>query len=215
MQESMIEQDDKKIERIRGYYQNIPDGFGPRPAVTHVISKVWAKPELRYWYGSVGNSEARKISQESMSFGSAMHKIVADYLRTQDLPDTKRMAKEVKRSWKLWKDFYDDNFAEDFPVGMEGEIIEDPIWTKDYAGTCDWFARDTLFDWKFGNGIYDSYKLQMGAYSYILDAKKAFIVRVSKKNKNIEVLEMDQNDLDEAFECFMHCLALFEWKKKQ
>jgi len=200
----------KETKRIRGHYENLPNGK-TLPSVTHVIQETLANDGLRYWYGKVGLSEARKISSEAASFGSAMHKIVAEFLRGNE-PDKTSWTEQMRNCWEVWRDWFG---SQKTIFSWADSKVEQIIFNDDYAGTCDWLTGAALFDWKFSNSLYESNRIQMGAYAHLVGAEKGYIVRVSKKEKNLEALEMGKHELVEAYEVFRHLLAVFNWKKKK
>ena len=197
----------EEIKKVRGFYEIEGKQL---PSVTTVIEEVLAKPQLRYWFAKVGLSEARRISEEAKSFGSAMHKMIAEYLRSGVEPLRDTLASEVRQAWDVWWDWFQ---VSDYITDDDENVIEKIIYNDDYAGTCDFFNKktSTLVDWKFGGGIYDGYKIQAGAYAKLLNAEKALIVRVAKKEKNIEILEMNKEELEEAAEIFQALLKVFWW----
>ena len=199
-----------EIKKKRGFYEIEGKQL---PAVTTVIEECLAKPQLRFWFGKVGNSEAARISAEAKSFGSAMHKMIANYLRTGQEPARDFIATEMRQGWDVWYEWWENSvFDSEFRYTSDyKEKIEEVIYNNDYAGTCDFFTGKTLLDWKFSGGIYDGYKIQAGAYAKLLNAKKALIVRVAKDEKNIEILEMNKQELEEASKVFDHLLAVFWW----
>ncbi len=204
----------QKIKRKRGYY-HIQSGTEElvRPAVTHVIGKTLAKPSLAYWRGSVGNEEASRISMRARDFGSDMHSVVAKYLKNYNIPlfKTESMLSEEKaEAWRIWEDWWKDN-------KIEPSLVEETIYNGDYAGTCDLAGFDEdgkcgLIDWKFSSGIYDSHKIQAGAYANIINADWAKIVRI--KDKTIEVCDLSKEELEENAEVFYALLHVFNWKEK-
>ena len=196
---------ENEIKKKRGFYEIEGKQL---PSVTTVIGETLAKPQLRFWYGKIGTSEANKISSEAKSFGSAMHKMLAEYLKTGQEPMREALATEVKQAWDVWYEWWADN-----PYNTELGVseIEKTIYNEEYAGTCDALAGNCLIDWKFGGGIYPGYKIQLGAYAHLLNASKGLIVRVAKDEKNIEVLEMDKQALEEAAEIFQALLKVFWW----
>jgi hypothetical protein len=177
------------------------------PSVTTVIGDTLANPALMFWRGSVGNDEATRISEESKSFGSAMHKIISDYLVGTEPSFNDNSNSQIKESWDVWINWWNQN-------KITPEYTEKVVSNDSYAGTCDLFGEGTILDWKFGGGIYDAHKIQLGAYARLVGAHKGKIVRVAKKNRNLEVLEMNQSQLEEAAEIFDCLLKIFWWKKK-
>lgn len=193
----------EEIKKKRGYYYI---GDMELPAVTHIIETTLAKPALRYWYGKVGNSEAGRVGAESRSFGSAMHKIVAEYIKNGNEPDLGTCATEIKQAWLVWKDWWDDN-------KIESERVEETIYNNEYAGTADLIGEGMVVDWKFAGGLYEGNRIQMGAYANLLGLSKAKLVRVAKDEKNIEVLDMDEDELKAAYEAFEALRTVFNWKE--
>ena len=203
---------ENEIKKVRGFYEIESKQL---PAVTTVIEKVLAKSQLRFWFGKVGNSEAARISAEAKSFGSAMHKMIAEYLRSGVEPARDSLASEVKQAWDVWYEWWEKSEHRKVPISPSPTtappVIEKIIYNDEYAGTCDYYNGLTLIDWKFGGGIYDGYKVQAGAYAKLLNASNALIVRVAKDEKNIEILEMDKEQLEEAAEIFQALLKVFWW----
>jgi len=195
----------KEITKKRGYYTI---GDLCLPAVTHIIGETLAKPALRYWYGKIGTSEANKIGAESRSFGSAMHKMVAEYLKTGQEPTPETMVEECGRAWKLWRGWWEDN-------RIESERVEETLYNSEYAGTADLIGEGMIVDWKFAGGLYDGNRIQMGAYANLVGFTKAKLVRVSKDEKNIEVLDMDADELKAAYKAFKGLKAVFDWREKK
>lgn len=196
---------ENEIKKKRGFYEINGKQL---PAVTKVIGDCLNKPQLYHWFGEVGNSEARRISEEAKSFGSAMHKMIAEYLRTGQEPLRDTLASEIKQAWEVWYEWWNSAHQ---TVTTETFKVEEVIYNNDYAGTCDLYDGKTLLDWKFSSGIYAGNKIQMGAYAKLLNAEKALIVRVAKDEKNIEILEMNKEQLEEASDIFGHLLEIFWW----
>ena len=201
-----------EIKKKRGFYEIEGKQL---PAVTKVIGDTLAKNALLFWYGDVGNSEARRISEEAKSFGSAMHKMIAEYLRSGVEPTRDALASEVKQAWDVWYEWWGK-------ASIRVKDVEQTIHNDEYAGTCDLLAfsigsdpKEILVDWKFSSGIYAGNKIQMGAYAKLLNAEKAIIVRVAKKEKNIEILEMNKEELEEASRIFDCLLEVFKWGRKK
>jgi len=201
MKSPNIKAETTPAKRVRGCYEI--DGK-QLPSVTTVIGEVLAKPALMYWYGKHGTSECNRIGAESRSFGSAMHKIVSSYLETGTEPDTGKMATNILRAWTAWFEYWTKN-SEQF---LE---VEKVIHNDEYAGTADLVGEDLVMDWKFSGGIYDANKIQLGAYARLTEATRGKIVRVSKDEFNIEVLEMTEDELTEAARIFDHLLEVFWW----
>lgn len=193
----------KDIKKKRGYYTI---GDLCLPAVTHIIGETLAKPALRYWYGKVGTSEANKIGAESRSFGSSMHNLVAKHIRDGYEPNLETCATEIKDAWLVWKDWWDKN-------KIESERVEETIYNSEYAGTADLIGEGMVVDWKFAGGLYDGNRIQMGAYANLVGFTNAKLVRVSKDEKNIEVLDMDADELKAAYKAFRGLKAVFDWKE--
>ena len=193
-------------KRKRGFYEVAGKNL---PSVTTVIGATLAKPALKFWYGTHGTSECNRISAEAKSFGSAMHKVVANYLEAGTTPDTDKMAIPVLRAWGTWLDYW----GKDPEKVVE---VEKVIYNDEYAGTCDLLTKDkVVVDWKFSKGIYDGHKIQLGAYARLTGATRGKIVRVAKDEVNIEVLEMNEDELKEVAEIFDCLLKVFWWGRKK
>lgn len=68
-----------------------------------------------------------------------------------------------------------------------------------------------VWDWKFGNHIYDSHMYQASAYAEAVQADYYGVVHLGTKTKNgFKIWFAKRGDPDEPhFEIFKHCLALF------
>lgn len=196
----------KNPKRLRGFYEINGKQL---PSVTTVIGKTLAKGiGFSLWYGTHGTSECNRISAEAKSFGSAMHKVIANYLEGET-PNTDKMATNVLRAWGTWLDYWKKNPEKVLDV-------EKVIHNDAYAGTCDLLTKDNVVvDWKFSGGLYPAHKIQLGAYARLTGATKGKIVRVAKDEINIEVLEMNEEELKEAAKVFDSLLHVFWWLRKK
>ena len=100
-----------------------------------------------------------------------------------------------------------------------------------YAGTIDAIATRTssplyltdertfiLFDWKTTNHTYNSFAMQLAAYAKAyeeltnLKVTEAHVVRFDKTAAKFYSSEVA--DLDASFDCFLHCLNVYNLMKK-
>lgn len=184
------------------------------PSVTSVISEMWVKRQLIKWKLRVGEKAANRISRVTSSFGSACHKIVANYLDNDkiDDPSSEKVLRAIER-WKKWWHEQD----------LKVIATEQMIHNKDYAGTVDLIAKDKdgkiyILDWKFGRGLYASYLIQLGAYYRILKDKEkeykfqGLLVRIDPDKDEIETKEILEHELVKHWEVFDRLYKNWVWK---
>jgi len=166
-----------KVETVNGLRYYVIDGQS-FPSVTSILSLL-PRPELEMWRKMVGEEEAEKIAQERSVIGKAAHfRILSKYsLRALELPsvylpwkNTIEWLKEINYRCELahvmWQEVIDG-------IDFEPLYVEHSLVSRKhrFAGTFDLLAKiydkNTLIDLKTSKELWESYKLQLGAY-YLL-----------------------------------------------
>ena len=152
------------------------------------------------------------FKDEGALVGSVVHGLVEDYLKEKPIP--KQSDPAVVNCWNLFLDWWN---KQEFEV-VE---IEKKIYCKKYkyAGTLDLVVKDkkgnlVLIDIKTSNHITFDYYLQLNAYRFAYEEEtkskisKSFIVRLPKKDSEIEIKEIPLNK--KLFSAFIGAKYLME-----
>jgi len=146
------------------------------PSVTSILS-ILPKPELILWREMVGKEEAEKIAQERAVIGRCVHHRILQRYSIRQL--------EPPAIYLPWKNDLLEWINE---IGYRNELAElmwqeaingidfEPLYVEHalvsrrhkFAGTFDLLAeihgKNVLIDLKTSKELWDSYKLQLGAY---------------------------------------------------
>lgn len=190
------------------------------PRVTKILNIISKGEGFNNWLKKQGD-KADTILETAGDFGSEIHHIL------QEIGQNKEIAIDIlspkhKRCTKAfieWKDDHIKRFIE----------TEQPVWDIEngYFGTLDAVVelkdgRLAVLDYKTSGRIYDTYYLQVSAYTYayqLLSGEKidtAFILRFEKddtKMKNME--EKEVSDLAYEYEHFLTALKLWKWQNNK
>lgn len=194
-----------KVGKEIEWYRNVTTILG-------IIDKGYAFQE---WLKNVGhNSEI--IVDRAGRFGSDFHKIVELFLNDNkisyyDIIGDDRYKTDLWERFNLWVGFYKE--APFNPVMTETVVHSK---TYKYAGTADCVTTATLYDWKTGNIVGNSEKLQMVAYMKALQemghhVQRAVIVHIpaAKPNKKgYKLIEVPYSD--ELFDLFLSTKKVFD-----
>jgi hypothetical protein len=141
--------------------------------------------------------KTNKIKDDAGLVGSVVHGLIEDFLQGKKIPNQSDTA--VINCWNIFLDWWKT---------QEYEVVEleKKIFSKkhNYAGTLDLVLKDkkdnlVLADIKTSNHISFDYTLQLNAYkeAYEEETKqkitKGLIIRLPKKDSNIEVKELPLN----------------------
>ena len=146
----------------------------------------------------IAQSKTTKIKEDAGLVGSVVHGLVEDYLKGKEIPI--QSDKAVVNCWNIFLDWWKK---------QEYEVVEleKKLYCKkhNYAGTLDLVVKDkkgklVLIDIKTSNHISFDYTLQLNAYRYAYEGEtgqkisSAFVVRLPKKDKKIEIKELPLNN---------------------
>ena len=141
--------------------------------------------------------KTNKIKEDAGLVGTVVHGLIEDFLKGKDIP--KQSDPAVVNCWNLFLDWWNK---------QEYEVVEleKKIYSKkyNYAGTLDLVVKDkkgnlVLMDIKTSNFISFDYFLQLNAYKFAYEEEtgskvsKSFIVKLSKKDAEIEIKEIPLN----------------------
>jgi len=152
------------------------------------------------------------FKDEGALVGSVVHGLIEDYLNNKKIPT--QSDKAVVNCWNLFLDWW--NKQEYKTVHIEKKIYSSKY---NYAGTLDLVVKDknnklVLIDIKTSNHVTFDYFLQLNAYKSAYEeetAKKissAFVVRLPKKDSNIEIKQIPLNK--KLFNAFLGAKYLME-----
>lgn len=145
----------------------------------------------------VAKEKTNKIKEDAGLVGSVVHGLIEDFLKGKKIP--KQSDKSVVNCWNIFLDWW--NNQEYKPVEIEKKIYSQKY---NYAGTLDLVVKDkkknlVLIDIKTSNHISFDYYLQLNAYRFAYEEetgqkiKSSFVVRLPKKDGNIEIKEIPLN----------------------
>ena len=141
--------------------------------------------------------KTNKIKEDAGLVGTVVHGLIEDFLKGKEIP--KQSDPAVVNCWNLFLDWWNK---------QEYEVVEleKKIYSKkyNYAGTLDLVVKDkkgnlVLMDIKTSNFISFDYFLQLNAYKFAYEEEtgskvsKSFIVKLSKKDAEIEIKEIPLN----------------------
>ena len=141
--------------------------------------------------------KTNKIKEDAGLVGTVVHGLIEDFLKGKDIP--KQSDPAVVNCWNLFLDWWNK---------QEYEVVEleTKIYAKKYiyAGSLDLVVKDkkgnlVLMDIKTSNFITFDYFLQLNAYKFAYEEEtgskvsKSFIVKLSKKDAEIEIKEIPLN----------------------
>lgn len=187
------------------------------PSVT-TITGVISKPALYFFYGKHGTAKAKKLSQEALDIGSAVHEYAERYFKgnfegyTQ--PDDKKVQKACENLRK---------FQEIYSIKAIRQ--EHTVYNLEhgYAGTLDGIFKFKkkliMLDFKTSTAIYDEYRLQLEAYNRCEMEEKIdelWVVRLDKENEfndNKDVLKFEPDQ--ETFNAFLACKGIYDWLRRK
>ena len=141
--------------------------------------------------------KTNKIKEDAGLVGTVVHGLIEDFLKGKDIP--KQSDPAVVNCWNLFLDWW--NKQEYAVVELEKKIYSKKY---NYAGTLDLVVKDkkgnlVLMDIKTSNFITFDYFLQLNAYKFAYEEEtgskvsKSFIVKLSKKDAEIEIKEIPLN----------------------
>ena len=163
------------------------------PSVTNVLSSTSDNSGIDEWKRRVGQEEAERILQESLSIGSNVHNALENYLQNKEWKIIDDGSYISKTSILILESFI-NNLVNDINEvwGLEAGLILDGL----YAGTADcigvYNGDESLIDFKTAKKVkpkewIEDYFLQCSAYA------NAHNVMYGTNIKQIVILMVDRN----------------------
>ena len=160
-------------------------------------------------------NKTETIKKDAGLVGTVVHGLIEDYLKGKEVPT--QSDKAVVNCWNKFTDWWHNEKYD--VVELEKKIFSKKY---NYAGTLDLILKDrkgklVLADIKTSNSISFDYALQLNAYrqAYEEETKqkisKGLIIRLPKKEGNIEVRELPLNK--QMFNAFLGALNMCKAKE--
>ena len=191
------------------------------PGVTTVLN-ILNKPQLNDWFWEMGkaNLDWKKVRDGKADMGTLAHLYATDYLqgiKTDDNDFTDIEIDKASNSAISFFEWYKQN-----PI--EVKFIEKQMVSEEYqfGGTCDIYGNLNgvweLIDLKTGKDIYEDHRYQLAAYKQLLiengnPVDKCRIINIGR-NEDEKFKEMIFEDTEKDFQIFLHCLNIYNLRKK-
>lgn len=210
------------------------------PSVTYVTDSVYAKGKgFDNWQQQHSIEEAAAILYEAGDRGTRIHAAIChailhgrldfneSYSFLEGRPFSPREVTQLESFSAFWKTLKPKTLKIEQPVintelgyggtadflGVvdEGALLSFNARKKDNGLEFSGKPTTILWDWKSGNNLYDSHKMQVAAYANELQPEYYGLVQLGTKNGNgFKLWFARRGDLLEPhFEAFKHCLSLF------
>lgn len=219
-----FDENQKKVDIFNERWYRHPDGKFYRNVTTilGVVSKGYSYDE---WLKNVGHN-AEIILDRAGTFGSTFHQMVEKFLLggTVSYYDYRNLGEATSTSlWErfstwhgFWLELNREHEVTYKPEGVEYVVYSDKY---EYAGTVDFICKvdgePQIFDWKTGNDIHNSSKMQQVAYMNPLGVKKANLVHIPHKYINKKGYRITQVEYtEEAFDLFLATKKVFDSENK-
>lgn len=191
--------------------------------VTSVLDFVESKWK-EYWWRKVGFEEADKVSKESSSFGTRVHKLIEGALKNEIIINPESQVPEEKCATDiiLWLEYnnviplfgsYEKSLeiqVEDKKLGLVGHF--------DYAALFN--GVPTIVDFKTSNKMRKSFPLQKAAYAKMATEQLGItidngITLRAHWNKETQSVEFEMKEYDNLIKkywpVFKDCLSVYKY----
>ncbi len=190
------------------------------PSVTTVLGKLM-KWQLIKWAAEAASEgiDPELYKQEAGNIGTLIHLFIECNLLRQK-PDLNDFTpNQIRKAGIGLRKFIE--YKHDFH--LEPIILEQPMVSEEhgYGGTIDFYGlvneRLTLLDFKSGKGIYPDHKLQVAAYTKLLEehghkVERVKILRIGRDPaEGYDIAEI--GGLDVRWEMFWHILQFYKKEK--
>jgi CRISPR/Cas system-associated exonuclease Cas4 (RecB family) len=201
------------------------------PSVTQIIG-ILNNPALNQWFIKNTPEFVRRESGKGRTIGTDIHKSLENYILTGQATVETEYPEEVTcalHSFIKFRKERPDIFIEWSEMALTSE-------KHGYNGTIDAIGKtdknlvlpDICIDWKSGKAgekdapdIYDSYKVQVAAYTFLYNEVKqncidrAIIVSIAKDKVAYNVYEMGHDEIFDCFnEVFLPALRIYNYQKR-
>jgi len=191
------------------------------PGVTTVLG-VLNKPALVKWANNLGlqGIDSSKYRDEMADIGTLAHQMIVDYFNKRETDTSDYSEKQIDLAENCLLSFWEWEKGHKIEVIMaEAQLVSSQYG---YGGTIDCFCKldgqPTLLDFKTGKAIYPDMFYQLAAYEQLL-AEAGQLIEVTRilrigRDSDEGFEERSVGKLDQHFELFRHCLAIYNLKKE-
>ena len=199
--------------------------------VTQSLSII-SKPGVVAWSARVGRKKVEAVLKRRCDLGTIVHNLFERTLKGEKF-NLGTYEKEIQEDLNLFDEFK-------INTCLSPEALEQRLWSNKhgYAGTCDAIGTYKTFkkylirghksrfdkeshvilDWKTSKNLYDSYWLQLSAYTVafeeLTNIKLDGGVLVQFRDGRIRVREKTYKELIELFKAYKCALELYRWQHK-
>lgn len=184
--------------------------------VTSILHHI-PHPQLEAWYK---RSTKEEIADDTaINLGKQVHTAIETKLKTGVFDENMWGIAIAKRmhSFQRWREEYNITFG---PYTLEAPLYSH-TWgvagTADFTGYID--GELTIADWKTGNGIYDTYAIQVATYMHFYkeitgeEPKKGLIVCLQDEKVLTQVIP-SFTVAEDLFQIFTSCVNMYRgWKE--
>lgn len=212
----------EEVKRAKAHIQYHTEDGKRVPGVTTILGSVLAKPALKFWSNKLGLSgiDVRSYVDALAEAGKLAHEMVACHLQDKKADTSEASKVNIDRaenaflSYLTWEKGHK----------IEPLLIETPLVSEKYhyGGTMDCYCKlDGIFelvDLKTSKAIYGDMLFQLAAYRQLLrenghEVQSARILRIGRdESEGFE--ERIVSNLDNQWEVFSHCLAIYDLQKR-
>lgn len=191
------------------------------PGVTTILG-ILNKPALVKWANNLGlqGIDSTKYRDEMADIGTLAHQMIVDYFNKAETNTTDYSANQIDLAENCLLSFWEWAKGHKIEVIMAESQLVSPQYG--YGGTIDCFCRLegqlTLLDFKTGKAIYPEMLYQLAAYEQLL-AEAGHLIEATRilrigRDEDEGFEERSVGKLDNHFELFKHCLAIYNLQKE-
>jgi hypothetical protein len=191
------------------------------PGVTTILG-ILAKPALVPWANKLGlqGIEVGKYVDDKADIGTLAHAMILSHLKGEKTDTSDYSQKQIDQAENSFLSYLEWERGKKIePVFVESSFVsEDCLFggQPDFYGRVD--GRRTILDFKTGSGIYDEHYFQLCAYESLLkeqgcDAERGIILNIPR-TEDERFSEKTFYDFENGWRLFVHCLEIYNLKKK-
>lgn len=217
--------EEEQVARDKAHTRyRLTDGT-PVPGVTTPLNLL-AKPALVPWANRLGLAgiDVNKYVDDKADIGTLAHLLITNHLMglETDLGDfTPNQVDAAQNSVLSFLEWEKHN-----PI-KETVFVENPLVSEIYrfGGTIDIYCRIgdylELIDLKTGKGIWPEHEYQISAYFHLMEENRHWVDRVRILNiprtedERFEERILKLPDIENGWQIFLHCLAIYNLKKNK
>ena len=199
----------------------------PVPGVTTVIgsSLGWNKNVLIAWARreALSGQDPSKVLAKAADIGTIVHYLIECHIKGKEADLGDYAANDIDKAETGFLGFLDWEKANE----PEYKLIEKKLVSESLkvGGTLDMTCiirgKKCIYDFKTSKGIYPDHKIQLAAYSKILQemypqvlVDEHHVIQVSKEDGGVTDHNIPATQIELGWEVFQHCVELYHLKKK-